>query len=51
VIDWPVWEETFLARSRKKGYKKILLGKATVSTDMEFEALSEATANKKAKEL
>jgi hypothetical protein len=51
VIDWPVWEETFLARSTRKGYTKILLRKATVSTDTEFEALSEATPKKKAKEL
>jgi hypothetical protein len=51
VIDWPVWEEKFFARSRRKGCKKILLGKETVSTDTEFEALSEATAKKKAKEL
>jgi hypothetical protein len=50
VIDWPVWEENFLARSRRKGYKKIIFSKATVSTDMEFEALSEAP-KRKAKEL
>jgi hypothetical protein len=37
VIDWPVWEEKFLARStRRKGYKKIVLGKETISTDTEF---------------
>jgi hypothetical protein len=48
VIDWPVWEETFLARSRRKGYKKILFGKETASADTEFKALSEATAKKKA---
>jgi hypothetical protein len=49
VIDWPVWEEEFLARSRRKGYKKILLGKETVSTYTEFKAISDATEKKKAK--
>jgi hypothetical protein len=51
VIDWPFLEEKCSARSRRKGYKKILLGKATVSTDTEFEALSEATPKKKANKM
>jgi hypothetical protein len=40
-----------LARSRGKGYNKLLLGKETVSTDTEFEGISDATEKKKAKEL
>jgi len=31
--DWPIWEEKFLARARRRGYKDILLGKAQVPTD------------------
>ena len=30
AIDWPVWSENFLAQARRKGYKKILLGKEVV---------------------
>ena len=33
AIDWPVWSEKFLARARRKGYKKILLGKEVVPDD------------------
>jgi hypothetical protein len=46
-IDWAVWEETFLARARRKGHKKILLGKETVSADAEFEAISDDAERKK----
>ena len=33
AVDWPVWSEKFLARARRKGYKKILLGKEAVPDD------------------
>ena len=33
AVDWPVWSEKFLARARRKGYKKILLGKEVVPDD------------------
>ena len=33
AVDWPVWSEKFLARTRRKGYKKILLGKEVVPDD------------------
>ena len=32
-VDWQVWSEKFLARSRRKGYKSILQGKAVVPPD------------------
>lgn len=32
-VDWPVWSEKFLARARRKGYKKILLGTVQVPED------------------
>ena len=25
--DWPVWEEKFLAKAKRKGFKDVLLGK------------------------
>ena len=31
--NWPVWEEKFLARGRRRGYKDILMGKATIPKD------------------
>jgi len=33
AVDWPVWSEKFLARARRKGYKKILLGKEVILED------------------
>ena len=35
AVDWPVWSEKFLARARRKGYKKILLGEEVVTNDAE----------------
>ena len=32
-IDWPVWSEKFLARGRRRGYKKILTGAEKVPAD------------------
>jgi hypothetical protein len=28
--DWAVWEEKFMARAKRKGFKDLLLGKATI---------------------
>jgi len=30
---WPIWEEKFMARACRRGYKEILLGTATVPKD------------------
>ena len=35
AVDWSVWSEKFLARARRKGYKKILLGEEVVPDDAE----------------
>jgi len=35
AVDWPVWSEKFLARARRKGYKKILIGKVVVPDDLD----------------
>jgi len=32
-LNWPIWEEKFLACDRRKGYKDILLGKVEVPID------------------
>ena len=45
AVDWPVWSEKFLARARRKGYKKILLGKTAVPD--EDEDLSTLTTKEK----
>lgn len=29
-VDWPIWEEKFLARARRKNYKDLLLGKRII---------------------
>lgn len=41
--DWMMWDEKFLARARRRGYKDILLGRAkeSVPTDEEYEFLNE----------
>ena len=31
--NWLMWSEKFLAKAKKKGYKKILLGKETIPPD------------------
>ena len=55
AIDWPVWSEKFLARARRKGYKKNLLGKEEVpddETDLStFDDAEERKAKKKLREL
>ena len=32
-VDWPVWNEKFLARAKRKEYKTILQGKSKVPDD------------------
>ena len=32
-VDWPVWSEKFLARARRKDYKKVIVGTANVPSD------------------
>ena len=31
--DWDAWEEKFLAKARRRGYKRILLGEAKIPND------------------
>ena len=39
--DWEGWSEKFLARSKRKGYKNVLLGREAVPTEADFkQALS-----------
>ena len=47
VKDWSMWEEKFLARSKKKGYKEILTGKLTVPIKSDQEMEEEGKARKK----
>ena len=37
TFDWEGWSEYFLARSKKKGYKKLLTGKDDIPTAEEYE--------------
>ena len=45
--DWTVWEEKFLARANKKGYKKLLVGSEVAPED--GETLDENTEDGKSK--
>ena len=45
--DWCVWEEKFLARARRKGYKSILKG--NVQAPKDSERFDERTAEGKRK--
>ena len=47
--DWPYWEEKFLSRARRKGYKSVLLGKDKVVTDADAQALDLTKPDDKAK--
>lgn len=49
--DWVTWDEQFLARARRRGYKDVLLArnKIPVPTNDEFELLDESIADDKAK--
>ena len=40
VKDWSMWEEKFLAKSKKKGYKGILAGKVKVPKEEATENIS-----------
>ena len=52
AVDWPVWSEKFLARARRKGYKKILLGKEKVPDDAtDLNAIIDADEKKKKEKL
>jgi len=33
LSEWPIWEEKFMARARRRGYKEFLLGTAMVPKD------------------
>jgi hypothetical protein len=35
-IHFPVWEEKFLAKSRSKGYREVLLGHTTIPKESEI---------------
>ena len=49
-VDWPVWSEKFLARARRKGYKKILTGKVKIPSDSEDLSSERDATVKKEKE-
>ena len=52
AVDWPVWSEKFLARARRKGYKKILLGKEKDPDDaIDLDAITDADEKKKKEKL
>ena len=52
AVDWPVWNEKFLARARRKGYKKILLGKDIVPDDaVDLNAITDKNEKKEKKKL
>ena len=47
--NWAMWEEKFLARAKREGYKNILLGKETAPKDSETTDLSPDTGKEKKK--
>jgi hypothetical protein len=51
--DWSAWEERFLAKARRKGFKDLLLGKVTIpdSTTIIDESTAEGKATKKVVDL
>ena len=52
VVDWPVGSENLLARARRKGYKKILLGEEVVPDDAEdLDAITKQNEKKKKERL
>jgi len=52
AVDWPVWSEKFLARARRKGSKKILLGKEEVPDDAtDLNTIIDADEKKKKEKL
>ena len=46
-VDWAVWSEKFLARARRKDYKKVLKGSVTVPKDSETIDTSTTTGKEK----
>jgi hypothetical protein len=43
VEEWPIWSERFLARSKRLGFKDLLLGKLSIPTvDEEIDEESES---------
>ena len=38
TADWEGWSEKFLARSKRRGYKRLLIGKDTVPTAEDYES-------------
>ena len=50
--EWPIWEEKFLARGRRKGYKSILRGteKVPISTAVIDISTNEGNDAKKARD-
>ena len=52
AVDWPVWNEKFLARARRKGHKKISLGKDIVPDDtVNLNAIVDKNEKKEKKKL
>jgi gag-polypeptide of LTR copia-type len=42
VDEWPIWSEKFLAKSRRYGFKELLLGKLSIpKADEEFDEVSD----------
>ena len=48
-VDWPIWREKFLARSKQKGYKNVLLGRENIPDDSATIDKSTATGKADAK--
>jgi gag-polypeptide of LTR copia-type len=49
--DWITWEEKFLARAKRKGYKDLLLGKVEVPKESATESDSDKKKNKEIRDL
>jgi hypothetical protein len=46
VDEWPIWSERFLAKSRRFGFKDLLLGKLSIPTaDEKFDEGTESGKN------
>ena len=50
IKDWSVWEEKYLAKSQKKGYKAIFTGKVKVTKEEENETAEEKKKREKIEE-
>jgi hypothetical protein len=49
VDEWPIWSERFLAKSRRSGFKDLLLGKLSIPTV--DEVIDEGTESGKKKSM